>query len=133
MKRRVVVIGVVLFAVWPALHRGIVAAFDANPWKLAGWAMYARPHFPSRIDFKLLRGAEELPVEDLTAWERVQVAEFLERRYTLGGLASPEALAREVLAEREGGDAIAVVVNTRFLDLRSARIHERRERWVYRR
>jgi hypothetical protein len=132
VKRRVVVTGVVLFALWPAVHRGIVAAYDANPWKLAGWAMYARPHFPSQVELKRLRGGQLLPVE-LTAWERTLVEEFVDRRSTLGELASPESVAREVLDRHEGDDAVVVEIRTRFFDLESARILERQKHRVYRR
>ena len=131
MKRRAVVAGVVLFALWPALHRGIVAAYDANPWKLAGWAMYTRPHFLSEVELSWLRGDQQLPVE-LTPWERTLLEEFVERRYTLGELASPESVARAVLDRHEGDDAVVVEVRTRFFDLESARILEREERRVYR-
>lgn len=131
MKRRVVATGVVLFALWPAVHRGLVAAFDANPWKLAGWAMYVSPHFPSEVSLSRLRGGDERVVQNLQDWERTLVEEFVERRYTLGRLASPEPIARELLARFPEADAIAVDVTTRSFDLSSAMILERSERYVY--
>jgi hypothetical protein len=133
VKRRVVAAGVVLFALWPAVHRGLVAVFDANPWKLAGWAMYATPHFPSEVSLRLVRGGEERPVEDLSEWERALVDEFVERRYTLGRLASPETVARELLARSPEADAVVVEIATPYLEVSSAMIRERRERRVYRR
>ena len=133
MKRTGVVAGIVLFALWPALHRGLVAVFDVNPWKLAGWAMYVRPHFGSELALFRLRGSEELPVGALTPWEQTLADEFVERRYSLGRLASPESLARELLRRHAADDAIVVEIRTPFFELASARVEQRVERRVIRR
>ncbi len=135
MKRRVVVAGVVLFALWPAVHRGLVAAFEMNPWKLGGWAMYARPHFPAEIRLLRIRAGEEIPVTDLTPLEHALAGDFVERRYSIGRLASPERLAREVLARAPRAEAEAIVVEIRspYFEVGSARVQERVERREYRR
>ena len=133
MKRRVVVVFFTLFALWPLVHRGLVAAYDANPWKLAGWAMYTRPHFPSRVELVGLRGGDERRISELTPWERTLLDEYVERRYTLGDLASPEDLAEALLERLAGDDAIAVRVTTRFLEPKSAYIRERVQRLEFRR
>ena len=133
MKRRVVVVFFALFALWPLAHRGLVAAYDANPWKLAGWAMYTRPHFPSRVELIGLRGGEEQTITELTPWERTLLDEYVERRYTLGDLASPGDLAEALLERLAGDEAIAVRVTTRYFDLSSARIRERVQRLEFRR
>ena len=65
MKRRLVIAFLIGFALWPAVHRGLVAAYDVNPWKLAGWAMYARPHFPSRVALYLVEGETERRLTEL--------------------------------------------------------------------
>ena len=44
MKRKVIVIFLVVFTLWPLAHRALVAAFNVNPWKLAGWAMFCVPN-----------------------------------------------------------------------------------------
>ncbi len=133
MKRTLVVAGVVLFALWPAVHRGLVAVFDVNPWKLAGWAMYVRPHFASELVLSRLRGSEELPVGVLTPWEQTLADEFVERRYSLGRLASPESLAQELLRRHAAVDEIVVEIRTPFFELASARVEQRVERRVIRR
>ena len=33
-------------ALWPIGHAALVARYDVDPWKLAGWAMYTRPTPP---------------------------------------------------------------------------------------
>lgn len=133
MKRTVVVAGVVLFGLWPAVHRGLVAVFDVNPWKLAGWAMYVRPHFASELVLSRLRGGEELPIGALTPWEQTLADEFVERRYSLGRLASPDSLAQELLRRLAGVDAIVVEIRTPFFELATARVEQRVERRVIRR
>ena len=42
-KRRLVVFGLAAFTIWPLVHRGLVARYDTNPWRLFGWAMYCVP------------------------------------------------------------------------------------------
>lgn len=132
MKRRIVIAFLLLFAVWPAVHRSLVAGWDVNPWKLAGWAMYARPHFPPELRLYVLRGGGERPIARLTPWEQTLADELVERRYTLGELASSDDLARALL-ERTRGEGVAIELRTRFLDPDTAHIGERVERRELRR
>jgi len=133
VKRRLVVAFLVAFAIWPAVHRALVAVYDVNPWKLAGWAMYARPHFPSRLALYLVEDGAERPVSGLDDWDQVMAAEYLERRYSAGRLASPRALADRLLARNAQADGVVVEVRTRFFDLPSATIRLRVERESFRR
>lgn len=130
MKRRVVVVLLVAFAIWPALHFALVTRYDANPWKLAGWAMYARPHFPSRLALRLVEDGEERPLLELDAREQALAAEFLERRYSVGRLARPDDLVRTLLA-RHPADALVVEVRTPFFHLPSATIRRRVEQETF--
>jgi hypothetical protein len=132
VKRRVVVVFLIAFGLWPAVHRALVAAFDVNPWKLGGWAMYARPHFPPELRLYVLRGEGEGRIARLTPWEQTLADELVERRYTVGELASSDALARALL-ERTRGDGVAIELRTRFLDPDTARIAERVDRHELRR
>jgi hypothetical protein len=132
VKRRIVIAFLALFAVWPAAHRALVAAFDVNPWKLGGWAMYVRPHFPPELRLYVLRGGNEREIARLTPWERTLADELVERRFVLGELASPDPLARALL-ERIRGDGVAIELRTRFLDPATAHIGERVDRHELRR
>jgi hypothetical protein len=132
VKRRVVVVFLVAFAIWPALHRLLVAAYDANPWKLAGWAMYSRPHFPSQLALGLLEEGRVRPVE-LVAWERVLADEFLERYFSVGRLTSPDTLVQALLARFPDAEGVVVELRTPFLDPSSALLEERVERDTFRR
>ena len=131
MKRRLVVAFLIAFALWPALHRVLVAAYDANPWKLAGWAMYARPHFPARLALRLVEGGSERPLRELDDWEQVLAAEFIERRHSLGRLARPDALVEALLSRLGRADAVVVVLRTRYFDLETASIRQRTERETF--
>jgi len=131
VKRRVVVAGIVLFALWPLVHRGLVAAFDVNPWKLAGWAMYVRPHFPSQIRLLRLPGEVELAIEELQPYEQALAGDFVERRFSVGRLASAESLARELLRRDAGAEAIVVEIRQPYFETSTARIEERTERRVF--
>jgi hypothetical protein len=132
VKRRLVIALLVAFAIWPAVHRALVAAFDVNPWKLAGWAMYARPHFPPELRLYVLREGALRPLARLTPWEQTLADELVERRYTLGALASSDALSRALL-ERTRGDGVVIELRTRFFDTATARIGERVDRREVRR
>ena len=43
LKRRLTAFFILAFALWPAVHYGLVLRFDVDPWKLFGWAMYSVP------------------------------------------------------------------------------------------
>lgn len=134
MKRRIVVAFLVAFALWPGLHRVLVARWDMNPWKGAGWAMYARPHFPYRLAVRLeLEDGEKETLRGLEGFEQVLAAELLERRFVMGRLASPERLARAILARRRDARAVEIELRTRYLDPETATLRRRVEHEVVRR
>jgi hypothetical protein len=94
--------------------------------------MYARPHFPPELRLFVVRGGDERPIARLTPAERMLADELVERRYTLGELASSDDLARALLL-RTRGDGVAIELRTRFLDPVTARIGERVDRRVFER
>ncbi|MGH0030210.1 MAG: hypothetical protein ACQGVC_10495 [Myxococcota bacterium] len=127
-KRNAVVAFLVAFAIWPAVHRVLVATWDVNPWKLAGWAMYARPHFPGRLVLRLNEGGQERLLRELSPREQALAADFVERRYSAGRLASPDALAEALLARHPRADFVVVELRTPVFDLASATLKRRIER-----
>lgn len=133
MKRRVVGTFLLLFALWPGVHRGLVAAFDMNPWKLAGFAMYAQPSFPPQVELLALRGGEQERIERVTPFERALLEDYADRRRSIGRLASPRSLAESLLERRADLDGVAVRVTTRYLDPETAFIEQRVERLEFRR
>lgn len=43
LKRRIILVVLVFFSVWPLAHYGVVHKYDLYPWKWFGWAMYTVP------------------------------------------------------------------------------------------
>ena len=43
IKKRVVFVAIVILALWPIVHHGVVATYDINPWLFFGLSMYTRP------------------------------------------------------------------------------------------
>ena len=118
MKRRIIGIGLVLFALWPLAQWTLVATYDVNPWKLAGWAMYARPSLPPSINLFELRdrGVRPLPPETWTASENERLRDYLARRHVIGRLADVDELARDLLAGHRELSGLVILLTTRSLD-----------------
>jgi len=133
-KRNAVRTALIAFAVWPLLHIGLIRAYDLNPWKFAGWGMYAAPQLvcgvrilgiaPDGTDYELRSIAE--PIEPA-------LAEFRRRRNGLRGLATPDALGDAVLRHYSAIAAVRIVVVQPVLDPPSGMIHEVETRYEYRR
>ncbi len=43
IKKRVVFVAIVILALWPIVHHGVVATYDINPWLYFGLSMYTKP------------------------------------------------------------------------------------------
>lgn len=136
-KRRVVGVGLVLFTLWPLAHRVLVAAWDVDPWKLGGWAMYVRPRFAPGVEVRPLPGPGMPRNRDaafvFSAEDAELVDAFAQRRLTLGELAPPDDLAAALLDAHPELPGVIVRVRTRELDPETARLVERVERFAYRR
>lgn len=131
-------VALALFTAWPLAHRALVAAFDVDPWKLGGWAMYVEPRFVPRVEVVPLgrTGEPGEPAGESFAFSRedaTRVDAFAARRLTLGRLAAPDGLARDLLAAHPHLPGLLVRVRTRRLDLETARLEERVDRYAYRR
>jgi hypothetical protein len=100
MRARLAVnVALALLAAWPLAHMALVRVYDVNPWKLAGWGMYAAPQLAPIVYVECLTpdevGRYELGTV-LPDWER-EFNDFVWRRRGLGGLARPDALGRKLL------------------------------------
>ena len=127
-KARVAVLICVLFIVWPGIHRGVVAAYETNAWKLGGFAMYATP--PARTGISIVEklGSHETArlESDLPSHLVEQRRLYFIRRSVLGLLLPPDALAEAYFQARPDVDQIDVVITRDMLSASTARI-ERRE------
>jgi hypothetical protein len=131
-KARVAALICVLFIVWPGIHRGLVAGYDTNAWKLGGFAMYATP--PARTGVFIVEkvGSQQktLADRDLPSWLVQQRRLYSIRRSVLGLLLPPDALAEAYFRARPDVDQIEVVIAREMLSASTA-LMERQET-VYR-
>ena len=133
MKRRIVAGALLAFALWPALHRGLVASFDINPWKLGAWAMYSAPRFSVGLGVYAREGEELVRLEEDRFGEtfRESARRFRGARRNLGRFVLPDELADRVLAAHRVLAAIVIVVQSRSIDHVDAMLVVDHERYVY--
>lgn len=127
-KRRLVVAFLALFAVWPLVHRGLVARYGITPWRLFGWAMYCTPRLPVRAEVYGLRaGARERlnPNSIERRHLRQAVFAFARRRGVWGELEPPDRLARFVLRTEPDLDAVEIELEEQYLDPATSHIAAR--------
>lgn len=107
-KKRLVLVFLVLFALWPLGHRWLVAQYQISPWRLFGWAMYTTPRLDPRVDFYSVANGERSPLrypDNDTAfsvpqrrlvkavWGYSPRQRFVTRRGALGRFERPDVLA----------------------------------------
>lgn len=133
-RRRLVGALLAVFAVWPLVHYELVARYELDPWKFAGWAMYLRPTFLPRVEvFELREGTRvKTPLIGRRLEAAGREAERMRREALYwGALADPEPLAllaRRGLATRE---PIEIVITRFSLDPASARVTASRRSYLY--
>ena len=133
-KRRLAAAILAAFTAWPIVHFALVRAYDLDPWKFGGWAMYTVTGFLPKIDVFALgeEGREQLGLGShrfLRAREAHEQLVFDTKFY--GTLADAEPLARAA-ADEVGEDVMIEIAITRFyIDPQSARISARRRSLFY--
>ncbi len=116
-----------LLALWPPIHRGLVARYAIDPWKLGGFAMYATYATTLTALFEPVPGGLALLTEERLPDEaRRALLDFRARRSALGEWASPDELAAAVFAARPDLRGFVVVVQRLWLDPETARIASRK-------
>jgi hypothetical protein len=135
LKRTIVHGWLIGFALWPAVHIGLVKRWDVNPWKLMGWGMYAAPQMPAelRITGSLPDGSGFALADELTEELAAEQYDFLRTRLGLGDLARPERLARAILDRNAALDGVTIEVDQPKLSRRTGIIEVRTTRYTYRR
>jgi len=142
MKRIVMGLWLVAFAVWPLVHYELATTYELDPSKFGGWATFtAQVLAPNVVLFRIeLHGARTLndiqaakisPGEwsdDLRRLHKVYVSE----RATFGRLTPPpERLGRKLLEEHNETGMVLVAVQTRELNRGSGRIEADIEKYAY--
>ncbi len=113
--------------VWPAIHHGLVRAYDIDAWKLFGFAMYAVPARQVRVQVLPIMEGEP------TRWVfskpgRARIARFLDDRLHWGRLAPAETLGHDLLELEPRFDALEIRILTRRLERSDARLYFDEER-----
>lgn len=132
-KTRLVVAALALLTAWPPVHVAICARWDASPWKMAGWGMYATPR-PRTIGMEVFGRAADGTFQQLTSPSpalRAEATAFLERWRWLGGLAHPDAFARLVLGARPAWTQLRIELYRSHLDPATGMVELRRDDRFY--
>ena len=130
MKRRVIIIGLVVFTLWPLAHRALVARFEINPWKLFGWAMYCVPNPKTSIQVYELKGDRMRRLAPEGA-DDVDMGTYNFRRGILGRLASPKDLVHRTFQRHPDFEGLSVVVDRYHVDWQTALLKWDREITTY--
>jgi hypothetical protein len=135
LKRSVVHAGLIVFALWPAAHIGLVKAWGVNPWKLAGWGMYSAPQIPPDLRISCFTPDEMgvYPLNVLAPELEATRHAFLRTRLGLGSLVRPTGLARALLDHCPAIDGVSIEVVQPVVNRRTGVIAERTTTYEYRR
>ena len=120
MKRRVVGVFLIAFALWPLIHRDLVRRYDVDPWKLFGFAMYSVPGPMKTVRVFPMSQAgrgQMLDFERYAPAEQRSVDRFRQRRRALGRLASMEPLGQRMLELHPDWEGATVAVVTLALTI----------------
>jgi hypothetical protein len=133
VKRNVVLALLAFVALWPLAQRALVARYGIDPWKLAGFAMYATPSLPVLVALFVPKdGTLVLAQEgELPDPVRARLDRFRVERVALGRLRDPEDLARFFLDARPDASGVMIVVQRTDLDPHSARTISDKEIFSY--
>ena len=132
-KSRVAVFVCLLFVVWPAVHRVVVAIYETNAWRLGGFAMYATPPAKTAITVVEKRGGQQtiVPESDLPAALLEHRRSYGIRRSVLGLLLPPDDLAAAYFRARPDADRIEVMITREMLSASTARIERRQSSYQF--
>jgi hypothetical protein len=132
-KKRAILALLLIVAVWPLLHRALVAHFDVNPWKLGGFAMYASATPPLKVTVfhGVTEGVVALDERLLPPSVQEQLDRFRIERHALGRLRSADGLGQTILAALPEIDWIVISIQRMTLDPKTARMISSRTRYRY--
>ena len=134
MKRRILSVGLVLFALWPLAQHALVRSQGVDPWRLFGWAMYCVPGPMKTVRVVEVSRDGRFAVLDpqrYDADDQSAVDVFRIRRQGLGRLESGDTLAASMLERHPDWDGVALPVLTLSLERDSAhtRIDIQQDTW----
>ena len=142
MKRALLGAWLVVFAVWPLAHFGLVRAYGINPWRFGGWATFATPSLPAsvflfQVDYRNAKTLDDIEAIKLVPsyWSmqlRKEVINYTAKRTSFGRLVPPpERLGRKLLDEHGETGMVLVAVQTREINRATARLEMKLEKYPY--
>lgn len=133
MRRTAVVAVLAWVALWPLVHRALVARYELSPWKLSSFAMYSSPHPPILVALLVPSDGRLVPLDEtaLPTLARTELDRFRVERHVLGRLREPDDLARTVLAARPELPTLLIVVQRTWLDPATAHVESASEQYGY--
>ena len=126
-KQRLAVGILAALVTWPGIHFALYRIHGIDPWKLCGWAMYARPRTSHQFLLMDLLGDRVGPVASISASAREELARVSARTGALGRLQSPDTLGAILLQERQHADGIRIIARSTGFDCTSGTIRDLRD------
>jgi len=83
-KQRVVKVGLVILAIWPLIHIGVVHSTGLSPWRGFGWAMYTVPVLKVDVGVRHLEGDVGQPTRKGTDRVVQSLKRYVKRYQALG-------------------------------------------------
>jgi hypothetical protein len=133
-KQRFTFVALLALAIWPLVHRGLVARYDITPWKFMGFAMYCMPTLEPRVEVLAHFGERRAPVDSSEAHMRDlrrEIARFTIFRQVWGTLLTPERVGEAAQSLLTRADSFEVVVTEGYLDRESWRLAARETVYEY--
>lgn len=131
-KKKLTAALIAIFLAWPVVHLAAAHVFEINPWKFAGFGMYAVP-VP---EYTMAVTGYTSDNRSFTAWPgevREAGDAFLKRRKNYGRLANPRAMANAAFDAVPAVDRIEIVITHAYLDPKTSRIASESRTYTYKR
>lgn len=134
-KRRIVRVAIGAFLIWPIVHFSLVRLYGADPWRLGGWGMYVVPQLDTFVQARELDGDREslISPDSLADSSLALLMAYQHRWEALGRLATPDAVARDLLGGRPGVEGVVIATRRWRFQAELAMFSQEDVRYLYRR
>ena len=133
-KQQLTSTALIAFAIWPLVHRGLVAQYGITPWKFMGFAMYCMPTVEPLVNIYAYYGERRAEVDPRQAELRDlrrEVARFVTFRGVWGELLAPDLIGEVALGILTRAEKLQVVVTEGYLDREIWRLAARERVYDY--
>ncbi len=133
-KQRLTSTALIAFAIWPLVHRGLVAQYGITPWKFMGFAMYCMPKVEPLVNVYAYYGDRRAEIDPRQAEMsdlRRELARFVIFRGVWGELLAPDRIGEVALGILTRAEKLQVVVTEGYLDRETWRLAARERVYDY--